>query len=226
MQVSCDLFHPLLFPPSSLTFLCCCCCCCSSGVTLTGKQWFGSIYRPDCDCGDAGSWCPASLHPFIVVHDVDGLAGRPMGSYTPLVDLLGHPHFAAKAVVFLMDGLYAGPTQSLETGPSPPSRFASAPFNGNWACSVFASQDPIALDSVAYDMLRNEPSTPLAHNGCVDNYLHEAALIPKSPSGTVYNPSGKAPLTTSLGCHEHRDPVTMLYSGNSGSKNGISLIRV
>lgn len=193
-----------------------------TGVTLTGKNYFGTIYRPDCECGEAGHWCPKSLHSFVNVHDVEGLPGNPMASYTPLVDFLGHPDLAGKAIAFLMDGLLGGTQQNRD----PPIRFASEPFNGGWSCSIFGSQDPVALDSVAYDFLRNEPNVPFAHNGCVDNYLHEAALVPNPPSGTAYDPTGHKPLAESLGCHEHWDSAkTKRYSRNLGTGNGIELFR-
>jgi len=200
-----------------------------AGVTLTGKQWFGSIWRPDSDCWEAGHWCPRSLHPFVVVHDADGMPGNPMGSYTPLVDLLGHPDLAGKGVVFLADGLYGGPQEDggMPHDPREPTRFVSAPFNGAWSCSIFGSQDPVALDSVLFDFLRNEPNVPLAHSGCVDNYLHEAALVPTPSSGTSYNPTGNAPLKESLGCHEHWDSAaTKRYSRNLGRSYGIELVRI
>eukprot|EP01105_Mastigella_eilhardi_P003209 TRINITY_DN1412_c0_g3_i1.p1 TRINITY_DN1412_c0_g3~~TRINITY_DN1412_c0_g3_i1.p1 ORF type:complete len:448 (+),score=83.80 TRINITY_DN1412_c0_g3_i1:99-1346(+) len=182
-----------------------------AGVTITGKNFFGSIYRPDCDCGASGSWCPMSLHDFVDANN------RQMGSFTPFVDFLSHPDLAAKAVVFLTDGLYAG----FDQDPHPPVRFYSSPFNGGWTCSVFASQDPVAMDSVAYDFLRNEPNVPDAHSGCIDNYMHEAALANNPPSGTTYNPTGTSPVTTSLGCHEHWDSAaTKRYSRNLNPTNG------
>eukprot|EP01106_Pelomyxa_sp_JSP_P016945 TRINITY_DN657_c0_g4_i5.p1 TRINITY_DN657_c0_g4~~TRINITY_DN657_c0_g4_i5.p1 ORF type:complete len:257 (-),score=78.70 TRINITY_DN657_c0_g4_i5:90-860(-) len=188
-----------------------------SGVTLTGKNWFGSIYRPDADCYDAGAWCPMSLHNWVDVQVM------PMGAYNPLVDLLGHRDLGAKCVVFLMDGLYGGDTQDS----LPPVHFLSSPFDNWWSCSLMASQDPVALDSVAYDFLRNEPNVPYAHEGCIDNYMHEAALAADSPSKTGYNPTGTTPLA-SLGCHEHWDAAkTKRYSRNlDKAAPGIELVAI
>lgn len=64
-------------------------------------------------------------------------------------------------------------------------------------CSIFVSQDPVAVDSVGADFLMNEPSVTnnndsLKNNATVENYLHEAALVKKAPSGNVYkNGNGK-----------------------------------
>ena len=119
-----------------------------------------------------------------------------------------------------MDGLYGGPTEHKVV----PVRFESL---GNWwSSSVFASQDPVALDSVAYDFLRNEPAVPCAHSGCVDNYMHEAALAAKPPSKTVYNPTHTQPLQ-SLGVHEHwNNAKDRKYTRNLGTGSGIELVAI
>eukprot|EP01106_Pelomyxa_sp_JSP_P016935 TRINITY_DN657_c0_g1_i9.p1 TRINITY_DN657_c0_g1~~TRINITY_DN657_c0_g1_i9.p1 ORF type:complete len:217 (+),score=49.61 TRINITY_DN657_c0_g1_i9:166-816(+) len=198
-----------------------------AGITVSGKNFFGSIDRPCCpdlfcctcdtcnECGEPyGNWCPAGMHEWIDVQTM------PMGSYSPLVDLLGHDSLAANALVILTDGLYGGPTEQPDSFPCP---FLSDPFNNYWSCSVFASQDPIAMDSVVYDILRNEPNVPYAHTGCIDNYMHEAALADKPPSGTVYNPTGKHVLS-SLGTHEHwNNNKDRQYSRNLGTGAGIEL---
>eukprot|EP01106_Pelomyxa_sp_JSP_P016932 TRINITY_DN657_c0_g1_i5.p1 TRINITY_DN657_c0_g1~~TRINITY_DN657_c0_g1_i5.p1 ORF type:complete len:161 (+),score=32.33 TRINITY_DN657_c0_g1_i5:183-665(+) len=154
------------------------------------------------------------------MHEWIDVQTMPMGSYSPLVDLLGHDSLAANALVILTDGLYGGPTEQPDSFPCP---FLSDPFNNYWSCSVFASQDPIAMDSVVYDILRNEPNVPYAHTGCIDNYMHEAALADKPPSGTVYNPTGKHVLS-SLGTHEHwNNNKDRQYSRNLGTGAGIEL---
>jgi hypothetical protein len=85
------------------------------------------------------------------------------------------------------------------------------------------SQDPVAIDSVGVDVLRNEPNATDVR-GSADNYLHEAAQANKPPSGTVYNPSQTGVLA-SLGVHEHwNNPTDKKYSRNLGRKQGIELI--
>jgi len=103
------------------------------------------------------------------------------------------------------------------------SVFKWASLGDQWASSLLASQDPIAIDSVALDLLRNEPRA-VEVRGNADNYLHEAAQAAKPPSGTVYNSDGRGTLA-SLGVHEHWNNATARkYSRNLGGKEGIELI--
>lgn len=198
----------------------------SGGITASGKNHFGSIYRPDCTC-DAeplqknNHFCPRTLHQVMSVRT------REMGTYNPFIDLLGHKDLGAKTILFFVEGLYGGATQD----PEDPVRFSSPPFNGHWSSSILVSEDPIALDSVSYDILRNEKNVPYASaqehpDWCIDNYLHEAALADHPPSNTIYNPTGYFNLT-SLGVHEHwNNNIDKQYSRNLGKEEGIELIKV
>ncbi|KAJ3433476.1 hypothetical protein M0813_09968 [Anaeramoeba flamelloides] len=201
-----------------------------AGVTLSGKNWFGSIYRPDVTCDfeatSSGHWCPRSLHKFV------NITARNMGTYTPLVDLLGHPKLTNNALFVISDGLYGGPAETILVNgifaPCPPVTFEMEPFNDHWSSSILISQDPIALDSVALDILRTEPHIPNSRKGCIDNYLHEGALANDPPSGTVYNPSGQGQLE-SLGIHEHwNNPYERKYTRNLDPVNGkgIELVEI
>ena len=162
----------------------------------------------------AVQWCPRSIHAFANV------TSRTMSTYSCIVDLMGHKDLGGKVMLNLMDGLYGGPTEH----PVPPVLFQTL---GNWwSSSVFASQDAVALDSVAYDFLRNEPAIPYSRIGCVDNYMHEAAAADKPPSKTVYNPSRTTQLQ-SLGVHEHwNNAKDRKYTRNLGTGNGIEMIAV
>ncbi|MDE5997521.1 MAG: hypothetical protein K2G77_04830, partial [Muribaculaceae bacterium] len=84
---------------------------------------------------------------------------------------------------------------------APYPKWQKEPFNNNWACSVIASQDPLAADAVGMDMIIGEWPEFGSLNYC-DEYLHEAASIPNAPSGTVYMVDGK-PLAEPLGLMEH-----------------------
>ncbi len=114
-----------------------------------------------------------------------------------------------KTLLFLVDGLYAGYFWD-----SHPKKWTSAPFNGNWPASLFASQDPVAIDSVCYDFLlpewpnvvNNGSGSPgSALQGGAEDYLHEAALADSPPSGVFYDPgktgarlSSLAPMNTGI----------------------------
>ena len=175
-----------------------------NGVTLTAKNYYGATYFPK-----GGGWVPQSLHRC-------GAASRPAGSYNCLVDLMGSKNLGGKALLFMLDGLY-----SAEHNEGYIMRFKS--FGDDYASSIFMSQDPVAIDSVALDFLRNEPNAQV--RGTVDNYMHEAAQAPKPPSGTVYDPDKTGKPLASLGVHEHWNNATdRKYSRNLGKTEGIELV--
>jgi uncharacterized protein (DUF362 family) len=178
----------------------------TAGVTLTAKNHYGTINTRE--------------HTFI---DCDA---NPMGTYSPFVDLIGHPHLGGKTLLFMVDGLY-GCVNVGSTVNDANARWRNL-FAGQWSASYFLSLDPVALDSVAVDFLRSEFGNSLgggASRNC-DNYLHEAALAHSPPSGTVYRPDGTNRLA-SLGVHEHwNDSLRKQYSRNLGTGPGIELVPV
>jgi uncharacterized protein (DUF362 family) len=175
------------------------------GVTLAGKNHFGSVYFPN-----RGGWTPAPLHSY-------GSRSRPMGSYNCLVDLMGHKQLGGKTLLYLVDGLYPG-----EHNETRVIRWAS--FGDQWAASLLASEDPVAIDSVGLDFLRGEPRETQV-SGSAENYLHEAALAAKPPSGVVYDPAKEGKALASLGVHEHWNNATeRKYSRNLGKNEGIELV--
>jgi hypothetical protein len=182
-----------------------------NGITVTAKNHYGSVRLPTASGYYNMHWTRAWETPG-------------MGHYRALVDLIGHPKLGGKTLLLLIDGLYAGRGWDAR-----PTRWQMPPFNGNWPSSIFLSQDPVAIDSVAYDFLRSEWATYYPGAGQYDNinlngypqmsgtedYLHEAALVPNPPSGTVYDPNHDGGLTHSLGVHEHwNNPVDKQYSRN------------
>lgn len=181
-----------------------------SGVTLCAKNHYGSLIRWPVQQGYY------DIHP--------NCFSRESGIYRPLVDLMGHAHLGGKTVLYLIDGLFSG----VHPKDPAPQRMQMPPFGGQWPCSLFASQDPVAIDSVAFDFLATE-WTAFAGKGAVDDYLHEAALADRPPSGTFYDPDH--PVATkrlsSLGVHEHwNNPQEKKYSRNLGIGQGIELAPV
>jgi hypothetical protein len=149
---------------------------------------------------------------------------RGSGHYRALVDLMGHAHTGGKTLLCLIDGLYPG----VHPSGNAPLKFSMPPFNGQWASSLLASQDPVAIDSVALDFLRAEWKDYPRMSGA-DDYLHEAALADNPPSGTFYDPDHAANTTRlgSLGVHEHwNNPQEKQYSRNLGKGQGIELVRI
>jgi uncharacterized protein (DUF362 family) len=176
-----------------------------AGVTLIGKNHFGSVHFP----GDGG-WTPRPLHPYVA-------RNQAMGSYNALVDLMGHRHLGGKTFLYMLDGMYTA-----EHNEANVFRFAS--FGDQWASSILMSQDPVALDSVGLDILSSEPKATQVR-GNADNYLHEAAQAGKPRSGILYDPVKSGSPLASLGVHEHWNNATeKKYSRNLGRKQGIELI--
>lgn len=180
------------------------------GVTLCAKNHYGSLVRWPVQKGYY------DMHPSCFSKDT--------GIYRPLVDLMGHADLGGKTVLHLVDGLFCG----VHPRDPVPHRMKAPSFNGGWSCSLLASQDPVAIDSVGFDFLSVEwPS--VAGKGGVDDYLHEAALANAAPSGTIYDPNHSTatkPLA-SLGVHEHwNNPEERKYSRNLGTAEGIELVCV
>lgn len=190
-----------------------------AGVTLCAKNHLGSLLTA---AGDSGA---AAMHATITVKSGRGGGAQRAGDYNGLVDLGGHRHLGGKTVLFLIDALYA--TQHNEFRLTPACKWASAPFGGHWTSSLFAAQDGVAIDSVAVDFLRSEPTIASIVTGPVDNYLHEAALAAAAPSKTVYDPERDGKPLASQGVHEHwNNAADKKYSRNLGTGQGIELLSV
>ncbi len=183
----------------------------SAGVTLCAKNHFGSLARTPVEKG------------YFNMHESLPRSTPGYGHYRDLVDLMGHAHIGGKAILYLIDGLYAG-VHPIE---SSPKKWNRAPFGGDWSSSLLVSQDPVAIDSVAFDLLWAEWNDH-PHMSGADDYLHEAALADNPPSGTFYDPDHPTATTrlASLGVHEHwNNPQDMQYTRNLGVGKGIELVR-
>ena len=154
------------------------------GVTLTSKNWYGAT--------DINLLWRQNAHNNI---SQDKRNGKP--GYKTFVDFIAHKNLGQKTLLFLIDGTYG--SRDVNGPPSP--KWMKEPFNGDWACSLIVSQDELACDAVAMDIIIGEWPEFQSLNYC-DEYLREAASIPNAPSGTVYKQDGK-PLTQPLGLMEH-----------------------
>ncbi|HKK41786.1 MAG TPA: DUF362 domain-containing protein, partial [Bacteroidales bacterium] len=177
------------------------------GVTLCAKNWYGvtSIYN---------DWRKNAHDNFNPDRD-----GKPQ--YLTFVDFMAHKDLGQKTMLFLIDGIYGCRLVNGVPGP----RWNMPPFNDNWPCSLFASQDPVAIDAVGLDFLRSEfPEAPdMAFS---DQYLFEAAQAGNPPSGTRYDPERTNTSVSSLGVMEHwNNKEEKKYSRNMGKDNGIELVR-
>lgn len=159
------------------------------GVTLTGKNWYGAT--------DIALEWRRNAHNNV---SQDKKHGKP--GYKTFVDFIAHPDMGGKCLLFLIDGTYG----SRDVNGAPHPKWRKPPFGGEWACSVIASQDALAADAVAIDIIIGEWPEFGSLNYC-DEYLKEAATIPTPPSGTIYKVNGKA-LTEPLGLMEHWNNAT------------------
>lgn len=204
----------------------------SAGVTVCGKNLYGALLRcPDGYLRDVDVQDYYDMHSSLAGPGSGWATGT--GHYRALVDLMGHRELGAKTVLYLVDGLFGG--YYWDSHPYP---WKMPPFGdgvtGDWPSSLFASQDPVAIDSVAYDFLLKEwpdvvsggGGAPGSLLGSAEDYLHEAAQADAPPSGTFYDPAKAGVRLASLGTHEHwNNPVDMQYSRNLGLDQGIELVK-
>ena len=182
------------------------------GATLCTKNNNGTIFWPS-----SNYWGPRVYHQFITKQ-------RPnFPDYNAWVDMLAHRQIGGKNFMNFLDGLYSG-----EQSETHVVRWKS--LGDHWTSSILMSQDPLAIDSVGQDFIRNEPMEVGMHgNGQPDNFLHEAAQVSDPPSKTKYSPhKDGAPIhAKSLGVHEHwNNADEKKYSRNLGKKERIELVAI
>ena len=149
------------------------------------------------------------------------------GKYRIFVDLMGHKDLGGKTILYLVDGLWSSTNYG-----DPPWKWRMAPFNTRYPASVFASQDPVAIESVGFDFLYNEfyvgnPSgNDFPRYSGVDDFLHQAADSLNWAQGIRYDPENDgSPLPRSLGVHEHwNNAADKKYSRNLQTGDGIELV--
>jgi hypothetical protein len=229
-----------------------------AGFTASAKNHFGSVIPVIFEGDGTVSYpqkfhsnppCYNGLHRYVSTCNFNmggihwNLPKREMGTYNVLVDLMSNVNCGAKTVLYLCDALSATMHQNSTMGLDCKwySFGDGTAENRQWTSSFFASQDPVAIDSVMYDFVnaeleaalaagdnswhnRNEPVLPVGNTAT--NYLIEAALAYNPPSGTYYQ-DGAGNLITSLGVHEHWNNATdKQYSRNLGEEEGIELVKV
>ena len=154
------------------------------GVTLTAKNWYGAT--------DINLLWRQNAHNNVSPDKRNGKSG-----YKTFVDWIAHKDMGQKTLLFIIDGTYG----SRDVNGAPNPKWMKEPFLGDWACSIITSQDELACDAVAMDIIIGEWPEFESLNYC-DEYLREAASLPQAPSGTVYKQQGK-PVEKPLGLFEH-----------------------
>jgi hypothetical protein len=193
-----------------------------AGVTMFAKNHFGSHTR-----ASAAHLHMGLVDPIEIQHSN---SRREYGLYRVQVDMMGSKYLGEKNLFYLMDALWPA---DQEIGS--PKKFSMKPFNNDWMSSIFASLDPVAIESVGYDFLRTEfTSTRTIQDGAgtyvqkpaTDDYLHQASDPSLWAEGIKYDPDNTGVYLKSLGTHEHwNNAVEMLYSRNLGLDTGIELIK-
>lgn len=176
------------------------------GVTLCGKNWYGatSIHA---------DWRKNAHNNF----DQDR---QGKSKYLTFVDFMGHKYLGEKTLIYFIDGLYG----SEHVAGKPSAKWKMVPFNNDWPNSLFASQDPVAIDAVGLDFLSSEWPRMIDIN-YADMYLLEAALANDPPSGVFYDPERDGTRLLSLGVVEHwNNSIDKQYSRNLGKGAGIELV--
>jgi len=201
------------------------------GISLSSKNHFGDFVTND---RNAFHW-----HYSLPAPDGKGDLRNPgYGLYRCFVDIMGHKHLGDKTILYLFDALWSSTNNA-----NPPIKWRLAPFNNDYPSSIFASLDPVAIESVGYDFLFAEfgpdhPTEgaydpmdnkgPFPHYSGVDDFLHQAADSLNWPKNFKYDPEKDGtPLPRSMGVHEHWNNATeKKYSRNLGEDTGIELVYV
>ncbi|HNW50182.1 MAG TPA: DUF362 domain-containing protein [Prolixibacteraceae bacterium] len=192
------------------------------GVTFCAKNHFGSNTS-------GNSW---QLHKGLMDgNDSYDEAGRRYDYrlYRVFVDLMGNKYLGGNTLIYYIDALFSTSHEHQK-----PQKFQSSPFNNDWSSSIILSLDPVAIESVALDLMQKEfpeedlTTTPPRYAyvmwAGIDDYLHQAASSDWWPEGITYDPENDGTPIGSLGVHEHwNNTDDMKYSRNLGTGNGIDL---
>ena len=191
-----------------------------AGISLTSKNHFGDFVP------FLGNAFP--LHYSLPCTEGDGNVNNGgYGKYRIFVDFMGHKDIGGKTILYLIDGIWSSTNYG-----DPPWKWKMAPFNNDWPSSVFASEDPVAIESVGFDFLYNEfyvgnsSGNAFPHYSGVDDFLHQAADSSNWPDGLIYDPEDDGvPVPGSMGTHEHWNNANdKQYSRNLGEDKGIELV--
>lgn len=190
------------------------------GITLIAKNHQGSFLEKG---DDTKSQYAIKMHYSLPKNS------RGTKKYRHTVDYMAHEQTGGKGLIYIIDGLWGG-----ESWEGWIKKFQSEPFNNDYPNSLFIGQDPVALESVCFDILFNEnvvdatrAKYPVLYKAEIADYLQQCASSDYWPEGFVYDPEGDGTPIESQGVFEHwNNPTDRQYSKNLGTGNGIELIYV
>ena len=189
-----------------------------AGLTLTAKNHFGSHTRSSASHLHQGLICSTN-------NDEPDRTNYKM--YRVQVDMMEHKLLGGKTLIYIVDGLFGG-----NEAQCTPEKWLMTPFNNGWPSSIFASLDPVAIESVCFDLLRTEfngqnGKVNRPNMGAVDDYLHQAADSNNWAPGIHYDPDKDGIKLYSIGVHEHwNDAIHKQYTRDLGTGLGIELIKI
>ncbi len=187
------------------------------GITLIAKNHQGSYLK----MGEK----PEEQYA-IAMHYSLPRNNRGSKKYRHTVDYMGHEQTGGKGLIYIVDGIWAG-----DSWQGYISKFKSDPFNNDYPNSIFVGQDPVALESVCFDILFQENvmdddkgNYPVSFKVEVADHLMQCASSEYWPDGLTYDPERDGIPLKSLGVFEHwNNPTDRLYSRNLGTGDGIEL---
>jgi uncharacterized protein (DUF362 family) len=188
------------------------------GLTLIAKNHYGSFLEKG---GDPASQSASAMH-YSMPSNVAG-----QKKYRHLVDLMGHENTGGKELLYIIDGIWGG-----EDWQGWIKKFKSGPFNNDYPNSILIGQDPVALESVCFDILFEEclrdntkATFPVSLKNEIADYLLQCASHDYWPDDIKYDPEGDGTVLESLGVFEHWNNASdRKYSRNLGTGEGIELI--
>ncbi|MDA3891118.1 MAG: DUF362 domain-containing protein [Salinivirgaceae bacterium] len=187
------------------------------GITLIAKNHQGSYLEDGMD--------PQGQSAYAMHYSLPG-ENMGTGEFRHTVDYMGHEETGGKGLIYIIDGIWGG-----ENWEGWIKKFKSAPFSNDYPNSIFIGQDPVALESVGFDVLFEEYATdddkqnyPIYYKEEIADMLSQCASSDYWPAGITYDPEGDGTPIGSLGVFEHWNNATdREYSRDLGSGDGVEL---
>lgn len=187
----------------------------AGGITVAAKNHQGSVLHPNDD--------PDGQSAFFMHYSLPG-ENDGLKEYRHLVDYMAHEHLGGKTLLILVDAIWGGDNWEGNI-----FKWQMDPFNNDYPSSLILAQDPVALESVCYDILLEEYTNPpfggdYPQMSGANDYILQAASSDYWPASISYDPEGDGSVIGSLGVHEHWNNSTdRQYTRNLGTGDGIEL---